>query len=251
MSRTTLVTLTSLVAVATLALVAPAASPPQGVTVAGDGVLAGPALPAARTVAPNPACVNTAYATNEWKLTSTFKWYYNPANAPASVAATALDTLKTGTRTVMTGQNRCGSMPALTTTDQYAGTSTKVAQVSAAGACTGNDNVSVTSWGDLPTTTLAYTCTYYQPRTGAVLASDMLIDNKLHQWFTTLPAPCASKFDLLSVVVHERGHTVGLAHVDQATHAIETMSPQTRPCDVSERLLAGGDLAGLTSLYAR
>lgn len=79
----------------------------------------------------------------------------------------------------------------------------------------------------------------------------MLIDNKLHQWFTTLPAGCSNKFDLLAVVVHQRGHTVGLAHVDQATHGTETMSPQTLPCDISERLLAGGDLAGLISMYSK
>ncbi|HEV7650832.1 MAG TPA: matrixin family metalloprotease [Actinophytocola sp.] len=243
------------VAVAPLATSAPASQPSDGVTVVGEAIIAGATLPvtttATKVATPSPACVNTAYAMAPWKLTSTFKWYYNPAKAPASVSATALDTLKTGTRNVMTGQNRCGATPALKTTDAYQGTSTKVAQVSATGACTGNDNVSVTSWGDLPPTTLAYTCTYYRTGTGAVLGSDMLIDNKVHQWFTTMPASCANKFDLLSVVVHERGHTVGLAHVDQLTHAIETMSPKTRPCDTSKRLLAGGDVAGLNSLYAR
>jgi predicted Zn-dependent protease len=66
-----------------------------------------------------------------------------------------------------------------------------------------------------------------------------------------MPASCANTFDLQSVAAHERGHTVGLNHVDQATHAVETMSPQTRPCDVSKRLLAGGDLAGMTALYAK
>lgn len=259
MSRTTLVSLAGSIAVAALVVApiassTPAARPADGVTVVGEAILAGsakPATKAATVAAPIPACLDTSYAAAPWKLSGTFKWYYNPANAPASVASTALSTLQTGTRNVMTGQNRCGSAPKLTTTDQYLGTSTKVAQVSNTGACTGNDNVSVASWGNLPPTTLAYTCTYYRTGTGAVLGSDVLIDNKVHQWFTTMPASCSNKFDLLSVVVHERGHTVGLAHVDQTTHAIETMSPKTRACDVSKRLLAAGDVAGMTSLYGK
>lgn len=104
--------------------------------------------------------------------------------------------MRTGTTNAFTGQNRCGAAHALTTTEQYLGTSTKAAEVSAKGACTGNDGVSVTSWGALPTTTLAYTWTYYRPSNA-------------------------------------------------------TMSPTTGPCDVSKRLLAAGDLAGMKSLYAK
>ncbi len=202
-----------------------------------------PAAPAA-----SAACTDAAYALAKWRMTSKFNWYYNPANAPASVADTALATLRTGTATVFTGQNRCGDTPALTLSEQYQGTTTATAQVSATGTCTGNDNRSVTSWGDLPTHTLAYTCVYYRSN-GSILSSDMLIDNKIHKWFTTKPASCSNTFDLLAVVVHERGHTVGLDHVDQAAHKVATMSPRTLACDTSERSLSAGDLAGLVARY--
>jgi hypothetical protein len=209
-----------------------------------------PPAPSAPSAPPaeQPACTDTAYALGQWHVAGSFDWYYDPADAPESVADTALDTLRTGTATLFTGQNRCGDSPALAVSEQYRGTTTAIAQISDAGACTGNDGLSVTSWGALPTNTLAYTCTYYRGD-GTVLSSDMLIDNRIHTWFTSKPASCTGKFDLLAVVVHERGHTAGLDHVDQATHAVATMSPRTLACDTSERTLSAGDLAGMVSLY--
>jgi hypothetical protein len=65
-----------------------------------------------------------------------------------------------------------------------------------------------------------------------------------------LSPTCSNAYDLETVVAHERGHTAGLAHVDQAMHAVETMSPSTTPCGTSERTLALGDLTGLKTRYA-
>lgn len=222
----------------------------EAVAVVGEAILAptGAALPAA--TATTTACTDTAYALAPWRLASTYKWYYNPAGAPASVAATALPAMQTASQTVASGRNRCGTTATLTTTQQYLGATTRVAQIDANGACTGNDNYSVTSWGTLPPSYLGYTCVYYRPSTGAIIASDMLLDRKVHNWFTTLPANCSNAYDLESVVAHERGHTAGLAHVDQATHAVETMSPSTYPCAITERTLALGDLTGLKKLYS-
>ncbi|OLF12553.1 matrixin family metalloprotease [Actinophytocola xanthii] len=221
------------------------------VTVVAEAILAPTAFEQATTAAATPpGCLDTAYALSAWRLPSTFSWSYNGAGAPASVASTALTALKAGTATVFTAAYRCGGTTPLKTTHVYAGTTTLTAQVSAQGTCTGNDGVSVTSWGSLPTTTLAYTCVYYRTSTMTVIASDMLIDNKLHGWFTTLPAGCSNKFDLQAVAVHERGHTAGLGHVDQATHSSQVMAPKMPSCSTVHRTLGAGDVRGLKVMYA-
>jgi hypothetical protein len=243
----------------TAAAVQPAA-PADDVTVIAEAILAPtgfeqaaaaqPASASAAAAAPAAGCADATYALDAWRLPSTFTWSYNGAGAPASVASTALTALKAGTSTLFKAGYRCGGTTTLKTTEVYAGTTTATAQINAQGVCTGNDNVSVTSWGSLPATTLAYTCVYYRTSTKTVISSDMLIDNKLHGWFTTLPSNCTNKFDLQSVVVHERGHTAGLGHVDQATHSSQAMAPKMPSCSTVHRTLGAGDVRGLKTMYA-
>jgi len=241
------------------------ATPDRGddVTVVGEAIIAPTAFElAARTAATtraaattmaattvDPACQDLSYALAAWRVPSSFNWYYNPAAAPASVASTALTAIRNASTTLFRAGYRCGGYSTLSTTQVYVGTSTRAAQVSSTATCTGNDNVSVVSWGTLPSNVLAYTCVYYSTTTKKVLASDVLIDNKYHQWFTTLPASCSNKFDLQSVMVHERGHTAGLAHVDQLVHSLLNMAPKTPPCSIARRTLGAGDVAGLKAMY--
>ncbi|WAL63927.1 matrixin family metalloprotease [Amycolatopsis cynarae] len=221
------------------------------IVVVAEAILAGtPASAALAGFDTTDACTDPAYVLAPWHLTGPYQWYYNPAGAPPEVADTALPTIQTATQTVLAGHNRCGLPAALGTSQRYLGTTTRTAGISPSGACTGDDGYSVTSWGRLPPSYLAYTCVYYNASTGAVLSSDLMIDNSVHHWFTTPPAACLGAYDLQSVATHERGHTAGLAHVDQSRHATETMSAATRPCDTTERLLALGDLTGLKKLYS-
>ncbi|UVS78418.1 hypothetical protein Actkin_02151 [Actinokineospora sp. UTMC 2448] len=166
------------------------------------------------------------------------------------MAGTALNAITSASNTVAKGLNRCGLPADLPTVYQYAGATTAKAQISAEATCTGNDGRSVTSWGALPPKYLGYACTYFRSN-GTVLAADVLLDNVANAWFTTLPANCRLAYDLETTVAHERLHTAGLAHVDQATSATQTMAPSSRPCDTSRRLLGAGDHAGLKALAAR
>jgi hypothetical protein len=222
----------------------------EDIGLVGEGLVAGSGISSFPTgTAASPACADFAYELKPWHLSTNFLWYYNPANAPASVASTALSTITASSQVVAAGQNRCVSVPNLPTKQQYGGTTGRVAQVSPYTVCNGNDGRSVVSWGTLPSSVLAYTCVYYRVSTGVVLSADVLIDNKAHPWFTTMPANCTGAYDLGSVMTHERGHTAGLEHVAQAGHAAQTMSPSTMPCDISKRFLAAGDLAGLRKIY--
>lgn len=222
----------------------------EDVTVIGEAILATPTTAATlATVADTTQdCTSTAYALEKWRLSGTHTWSYNPAGAPASVASTASTTIQRATTNLVGGQNRCGARSALAITQSYSGTNTKTAQISATATCTGNDGVSVTSWGVLPTNTLGYTCVYFKTSTGAVVSSDMML-NSTKKWFVgAVPAGCTDSFDLESVVAHERGHTAGLSHVDQTAHPRQTMSPRTLACTTYKRLLGGGDLKGLQAL---
>jgi len=222
-----------------------ATPPAEDIYVIGEPILASAASAHTSSVDIATACTDSSYTLESWHLAGVYQWNYNPAGAPASVASTALATFQRASATVATGQNRCGIVPKLSTSQQYLGTTTKAAQIDSTGKCTGNDGVSVTSWGTLPSNYLGYTCVYYRGN-GAVVSSDMLLDAKAHQWFTTMPASCSNTYDLESVAAHERGHTAGLNHVSAT---VETMSPSTRPCDTVKRALARGDLLGLQKLY--
>lgn len=222
--------------------------PGDDVTAVGEAILAAPAATAVLAGTANPDCTDTAYELERWRLVGTYTWSYNPAGAPASVRTAAATTIFRATANLVTGQNRCGIRPTLRIAHAYQGASVRVAQVSSTAGCTGNDGVSVTGWGALPVGMLAYTCVYYRTSTGAVVSSDMLINSAVRWFAGALPAGCAGSYDLESVVVHERGHTAGLAHVNQILHPRQTMSPRSLACTTYKRLLGGGDLKGLQVL---
>lgn len=186
------------------------------VTVVGEAILATPANAATlATIADTSGdCTSGAYALEKWRLAGTHSWSYNLAGAPASVAGTAASTIQKATANLVSGQNRCGTKSALGIAQSYAGAGRRSRRSRPAPA---NDGVSVTSWGPLPANTLGYTCVYYKTSTRTVIASDMMLNNT-RKWFTgAVPAGCTDSFDLESVVTHERGHTAGVSHVDQAT----------------------------------
>ncbi|OLR92055.1 peptidase M10A [Actinokineospora bangkokensis] len=241
-------------AVRAAALVEGATPLADGTYVIGEAITAADGRANTTATAPTPrvdtACTDATYALKTWRVTGTLTWYYNGTAAAPAVAGTALQAITNASTTVAKGVNRCGKPATFTTTYKYGGTATAAPQVAADASCTGNDGKSVTGWGALPVKVLAYTCTYFSSK-GVVLASDTLIDNRAYTWFTTLPANCASAYDLETTMAHERLHTAGLAHVDQTKNASQVMTPASSPCDTTRRTLAAGDYAGLAALAAQ
>ncbi|WP_255683567.1 M10 family metallopeptidase domain-containing protein [Actinokineospora sp. PR83] len=221
----------------------------DGTRVIASAIRAGGPAAAPRSTT-DTACTDHSYALNRWRVSGTLTWYYNGRAAAPAVADTALPALTSASDTVATGVNRCGKPATFTTVYAYGGEVGATAQISADGRCTGNDGKSVTSWGALPPGVLAYTCTFATEQ-GLVLTSDTLLDNRAHTWFTTRPENCANAYDLETTLTHERLHTAGLAHVNQAASPDQVMTPASPPCETSRRTLGAGDYAGLAALAAQ
>jgi hypothetical protein len=113
----------------------------------------------------------------------------------------------------------------------------------------GNANIIVfreTSWPHPHTEghDIALTTTTYDPDTGELLDADMEI-NAANFDLTT--GDLMVDFDLLSVLTHETGHFMGLAHSFDPT---ATMRPSYEPGNVELRQITPDDTTAICSLYA-
>ncbi len=196
----------------------------------------------AATAAIGP-CEDPAFALAPWRLKSDWPWVYNPAGTPGSVAAGALSTIQRGIWTMFTGSNHCGISTTVSFRERYQGLTALRAQIGSSGTCTGNDGRSVISWGVLPDRVLAYTCTHYRKSTGVMVESDTLLSVRFNWFVGNIPPNCSAKFDLESVIVHESGHVIGLAHVGSGSGPL-VMSPRTQACTIGHRRLGLGDVNG-------
>ncbi|TQS40506.1 matrixin family metalloprotease [Cryptosporangium phraense] len=189
-------------------------------------------------------CTDSAYALSGWKLPS-FKWYYNPAGAPAAVRASAPAAISAAT----TSLTRACGQKAIKLAPSYGGATTAGVQVGAAGNCTGNDGRNVIGWRAGSGRWLGMTCTYFKTINGrkTVTGTDTAL-NTQYKFFTSAKS-CSGAYDLQSVVLHERGHSLGLNHVSQASHASAVMTPALAPCSVGKRSLGLGDYRGLAATY--
>lgn len=156
-----------------------------------------------------------------WK-TNVINWYYNPSGAPASVAATALDTIKT-------------SMAYWTSVCNinfnYMGTSTK------ASSSNNIDSMNVIGWGDANGATgITYSYMKTTSTSYNIYESDMNFNTSEVTDSTTLRG----------VANHELGHFLGLAHSDVSA-SIMYANPYH---DIQYLLtLRADDIAGCVGLY--
>ena len=134
----------------------------------------------------------------------------------------------------------------------YAGTTVRYANVTPSARCfpAGNsDGIDVVSFGRLPDDVVAASCTYTYA--GDIWQADVML-NDTAGLFTTRPLSpsCVDSFDLEAVMTHERGHSYGIAHVenDPRGNAL-TMSQVLGRCDPSARSLGAGDLLALDEAY--
>ena len=112
-----------------------------------------------------------------------------------------------------------------------------------------NQNVIVfrdTTWPySDPNNTLGLTTVTFNADTGEIYDADMELNATGKNLSTSATVP-ANGFDLLSVVTHEAGHFLGLAH---ATDATATMFASYKPGTTTLRTLAPDDIAGICDIY--
>lgn len=96
-----------------------------------------------------------------------------------------------------------------------------------------------------PNNTLGLTTVTFNADTGEIFDADMEINASGRNLSVGDPVP-AKGFDLLSVVTHEAGHFLGLAH---ATEARATMYARYESGTTTLRSLTSDDVAGLCAIY--
>ena len=96
-----------------------------------------------------------------------------------------------------------------------------------------------------PNNTLALTTLTFDPNNGEIYDADMEINTSDQTLTVNDPIP-RDGFDFLSVVTHESGHFLGLAHTGEPT---ATMYPKYKPGSTTLRVLHADDVAGICAAY--
>jgi len=169
-----------------------------------------------------------------WWAAHTTEWSYNPAGKPASLLND-----DAAIRAAAGAWNASGALWSFTGGElTSAGT----------GGCSqsGRDGENTVGWAKLSANTLGETCTWY-PRTGGEPKNasefDMEIDPDW-SWSTGSPV----RTDLLSVVTHEFGHALGLAHPPDTECPGALMCARYRSGS-TVRTLQPDDIAGVMAIY--
>ncbi|HYH27589.1 MAG TPA: matrixin family metalloprotease [Actinomycetota bacterium] len=198
------------------------------------------------------ACVDDAHSLWGWRESNVHGWHLNTSSIPSGLnASSVLEAATAASDTVTTAGNSCGRTDAVAAQAKYMGPTTAGTNIAPSGVCGERDGRSVVGFGPLDNGSLAVACVWYSTtsRPWEVLESDVRISSGHFSFFVDRPVGCSNRFDLESILAHERGHTFGLGHVSEKDHGALTMSEKTSPCSTNARTLGLGDVVGLEALY--
>jgi hypothetical protein len=206
-----------------------------------------------------PACQDNRFTLRGTQIEGSIEWRYNrnTAEKVQQGNTSPLEAIKNAATNIENVDNSC-NLPDAVDGDQfwYVGTTSQRADVFSENgvlACEPSDGVSVVSWGPIARGTLSAECTYTSGLTAdgfrRTVESDIEINKANYAW-TTKPNDCRGRYDLESVMTHERGHSAGLDHVGTFADSELTMVPSVSRCDRKLRTLGLGDVQGLEALYS-
>jgi hypothetical protein len=191
----------------------------------------------------------------------THKWYMNAGSIPGYFGVpndTVIARIREGGAHITHGTTDCSSVSLRANLSiAYQGTTTKGAQMNAAGTtCNADgDGQNTVGFGSLPSNNLGFTCDWRTTFPPAELTeSDIRFNSNQAEakFFGTdsQPGTCVNLWDLEGIATHERGHTFGITDIDAASHPDQTMAGSGDPCDNLElRSLGKGDIRGLNDMY--
>ncbi|MEA2475687.1 MAG: hypothetical protein QOE06_3602 [Thermoleophilaceae bacterium] len=209
---------------------------------------------AAAASSPGP-CSDGAYVLLGYKWYGSVDWYFHATATPPEITQiNARHDLEHGTENMKWENNDCGLPNNSSASSAYIADTGLNTGINNDATCGSDDGVSVVGFGTINgSSILAVTCTWYISHSGysQATASDMKFDKDTFTWYTgSTPGGCSNKWSLEDVATHERGHTFGLGHPDEANHGNLTMSPNINgPCQKSEATLGLGDVNGMNALY--
>jgi hypothetical protein len=235
----------------TPAVEAPAVEAPAVEAPAAETPAAAAGSTSAKT-AVSAACSDPKYTLTGSAWRSPFHWSFKASSTPINLAegpggvAAVEATLKHAVGNITHERNDCGRPDTVSARAIYDGRTNLGTHIGTNAACNRTDGHNVIAFGDLPSSTLGFTCWWFIG-TRTIEADTVL--NRHDFTFVLTTQGCSGEYILEGVATHEFGHVFGLGHVNQDKHAALTMSPQIYPCDPSDETLGLGDMMGLERLY--
>lgn len=183
-------------------------------------------------------CQDKTYFTYGAIWVSPFQWYLNSGGvlSQASIAA--------GVNAMADGTGTCANVPN-NAAATYKGATTLSATINSNGTCKSTDFTNVVDFAAMSNNALATTCFY--ANTNEVSYADVRFNSAFNWYNINDSGTCSGKYDVAGVMTHEAGHVYGLAHVSEGSTLV--MKPASGMCELSQRTLGAGDLAGMKYLY--
>jgi hypothetical protein len=214
-----------------------------------------PGAPSPAIPATDLACGQSNYGFLGARWFKTLVWYYNESTASRAglSGSLSLSDIRAANTNMTMGINNCGfSEVGFRAYGQYAGTTSKFANIDSNGNCTSNfpDGQNTVSWGPLNNQGVAFDCVIAQNGAAAGLTEADFYLGSNQAIVDNLPADCINNGnrDLQSVATHEWGHAFGLADLSGSNDTALVMYNQQLPCSL-RRHLGKGDYDGMSSLY--